>query len=169
MAEHKGEDSRTISLLKSAVNHPDFFQIEELYSPHYFENCFILLGHKNHYHYKSLQSINMHTNLIALLALSTLTLAYPTSNYSEPTGPTFNGSVSTLEKRATYGWIASYASSDAYCTGGFDTSNSAPRPKIHGDCIWFVPRDNVIGVSSSTSLHPSSPSHPISPLFRSAH
>ncbi|KAL8832827.1 MAG: hypothetical protein Q9191_000011 [Dirinaria sp. TL-2023a] len=84
-----------------------------------------------------------------VLALSTISLALPAEVTNEYDSP-FNQSLveQTLEKRATNGWITSYADSDPQCKAGY----ALPRPKVHSDCITFHPTQQTIGINWGTSV-----------------
>ena len=63
----------------------------------------------------------------------------------------FNQSLPELEKRGHYGWIASFATKDHGCKGGY----AEPRPKIHSKCITFHPVQSRVKVCCSPFSFPS--------------
>lgn len=89
----------------------------------------------------------MQLTCLLLLALGATTLATPI-DIPDPSFPDFNGTSAftghELEKRGTYGWLASYRTSDTSCNQGY----AGDRPKISKSCINFVPVEggNSIGV-----------------------
>ena len=69
-------------------------------------------------------------------ALSAGALALPATNETED--------LSTLERRANYGWVSSYAPSDPNCKGGW----GGGRPKIKGSgCVKFQPISDHVGIN----------------------
>ncbi|KAL8793405.1 MAG: hypothetical protein Q9195_003991 [Heterodermia aff. obscurata] len=80
--------------------------------------------------------------LLSAGALHT-TLALPTNltNVFSNEVP-LNETSSELEKRSSYGWIASYQANDWNCKG----KQIGLRPKVH-DCIPFAPLSDNVGIS----------------------
>ena len=80
--------------------------------------------------------------LLSAGALHT-TLALPTNltNVFSETVPA--NETSSLDKRSSYGWLASYESNDWNCKG----KQIGLRPKIHSDCIPFAPLSDNVGIS----------------------
>ncbi len=78
------------------------------------------------------------TLIIALLTLSAGALAQPT-NTTDP----------TLEKRANWGWIGTYAPSDTACKGGWDVA-PGQRFELKYDCYPYVPATNNVGINWGT-------------------
>jgi len=96
----------------------------------------------------------MQLTSLLLLALGATTLATPIE-ISDASSDKTNGTTSSstehrLEKRGTYGWIASYSDLDFKCHGGYADN----RPEISTDCVNFTPVGGHIGVclSPPTSL-----------------
>ena len=56
----------------------------------------------------------------------------------------FNGTFSenSIQKRATFGWVAAYADSDTSCKGDY----AEPRPEIRTDCVPISPAGSNLGV-----------------------
>ena len=80
-----------------------------------------------------------------LLALATAALALP-AEIIDDKDSVFNETLVShrLEKRATHGWLSSYADSDPQCLAGY----APPRPKVRHACIKFRPAENTISVGS---------------------
>ena len=95
----------------------------------------------------------MQLKTILVLGLSCAALAHPTliydevslsSNQIEDLPSSFNQShYNELEKRGTFGWVASYGYTDSKCSGHY----AMPRPKIKTNCVKFTSVSNNLGVS----------------------
>ena len=81
----------------------------------------------------------MHLSTILLpLALSAAALAAPSTNTTTPF---------PLTKRATYGWLSSYAPDDTTCKGFY---YKPARPKVYADCLKFSPVSDNVGINWGT-------------------
>ena len=90
---------------------------------------------------------------LLLLALGATTLATPidiSDASSDINGTTSSPAAPRLEKRGTYGWIASYSDLDFKCRGGYADN----RPEISTDCVNFTPVSGHIGVCLSAPTSP---------------
>jgi len=88
---------------------------------------------------------------LLLLVLGATTLATPIDILDAPSADINSTSSTTeqhLEKRGTYGWIASFADGDSSCKGGY----AEPRPQIKKDCINFSPVDGGSNIGVCLSL-----------------
>ncbi len=108
--------------------------------------------------------IEMQLTSLLLLALGATKLATPI-DISDASSDNTNGTTSSstehrLEKRGTYGWIASYSDLDFKCRGGYADN----RPEISTDCVNFTPVGGHIGVCLSPPTSPSSLSLPPFPF-----
>ena len=93
----------------------------------------------------------MQITTVLFTLLSACALALPTHHHSAPPSifTNFTDDIpedvpTALEKRAHYGWLASY--SDSHCKGSY----AGPRPKIHGECIRFAPISDAVGINWGT-------------------
>ncbi len=90
---------------------------------------------------------------LLFLALGATTLATPidiSDASSDINGTTSSPAAPRLEKRGTYGWIASYSDLDFKCRGGYADN----RPEISTDCVNFTPVSGHIGVCLSPTHFP---------------